>query len=35
MENDEPLFMGYFTFTADMREVANVCSYLEHTGCPL
>jgi putative transposase len=25
--------MGYFTFTADMREVVNACFYLEHTGC--
>ena len=30
----EPLFRGYFTFTADMREVVNACFYLEHTGCP-
>ena len=30
----KPLFMGYFTFTADMREVVNACFYLEHTGCP-
>ena len=29
----KPLFMGYFTFTADMREVVNACFYLEHTGC--
>ena len=29
----EPLFRGYFTFTADMREVVNACFYLEHTGC--
>ena len=30
----KPLFTGYFTFTADMREVVNGCFYLEHTGCP-
>jgi len=30
----KPLFMGYWTFTADMREVVNACFYLEHTGCP-
>src|SRR4051794_19205492 len=30
----EPLFRGYFTYTADMREVVNGCFYLEHTGCP-
>src|ERR671910_419850 len=30
----KPLFGGYFTFTADMREVVNGCFYLEHTGCP-
>ena len=30
----KPLFRGYFTFTADMREVVNACFYLEHTGCP-
>ena len=29
----KPLFRGYFTFTADMREVVNACFYLEHTGC--
>jgi putative transposase len=29
----EPLFRGYFTFTADMREMVNACFYLEHTGC--
>ena len=29
----EPLFRGYFTFTADMREVVNACFYLEYTGC--
>ena len=29
----EPLFRGYFTFTANMREVVNACFYLEHTGC--
>ena len=29
----EPLFRGYFTFTADIREVVNACFYLEHTGC--
>src|SRR3954452_21886619 len=28
------LFQDYFTLTADMREVANGCFYLEHTGCP-
>jgi putative transposase len=30
----EPLFQGYFTYTADMRETVNGCFYLEHTGCP-
>src|SRR6186997_426581 len=30
----KPLYTGYFTFTADMREVVNGCFYLEHTGCP-
>ena len=30
----KPLFKGYFTFTADMREMVNACFYLEHTGCP-
>jgi putative transposase len=30
----EPLFRGYFTFTAEMREMVNACFYLEHTGCP-
>jgi putative transposase len=30
----EPLFRGYVTYTADMREVVNGCFYLEHTGCP-
>ena len=30
----KPLFRGYMTFTADMREVVNACFYLEHTGCP-
>jgi putative transposase len=30
----KPLFTGYFTFTADMREMVNGCFYLEHTGCP-
>ena len=34
MEYHRPLFRGYFTFTADMREVVNACFYLEHTGCP-
>jgi putative transposase len=27
------LFSGYFTFTADIREMVNACFYLEHTGC--
>src|SRR3569833_703868 len=30
----EPLFRGYFTLTADLREVVNACFYLEPTGCP-
>ena len=29
-----PVFAGYFTFTADIREMVNACFYLEHTGCP-
>jgi transposase len=27
------LLSGYFTFTADIREMGNACFYLEHTGC--
>ena len=30
----QTLVPGYFTFTADMREMVNACFYLEHTGCP-
>src|SRR5687767_10162806 len=30
----EPLFSGYFTFTAEMREMVNGCFYLEHPACP-
>jgi len=29
----EPLFAGYLTYTADIREMVNACFYLEHTGC--
>jgi putative transposase len=28
-----PLFLGYFTYTADLREMTNACLYLEKTGC--
>jgi putative transposase len=27
------VFSGYFTFTADIREMVNACFYREHTGC--
>jgi putative transposase len=30
----KPLFCGYLTYTANLREVVNACFYLEHTGCP-
>jgi putative transposase len=30
----EPLFTGYATLTADLREIVNACLYLHRTGCP-
>jgi putative transposase len=30
----EPLFSGYGTLTAQMREMVNACLYLQKTGCP-
>jgi putative transposase len=29
-----PLFSGYSTLTADVREMVNACLYLQKTGCP-
>ena len=28
-----PLFSGYETLTADVREMVNACLYLQKTGC--
>ena len=30
----EPVLRGYATLTADLREMANACLYLEKAGCP-
>jgi putative transposase len=30
----KPLFSGYQTLTADLREMVNACLYLQRAGCP-